>query len=283
MPAHAAECKAGQFAAERYDLRHRAWLRRVWWVLPLVALPLVAIFVMFGLLFQRQHMEFFWGLGFGAGFTFAVALAQSPPAHIERWRLGAEGERATARALRTLVTSGWVLINDVQRDRGNIDHILVGPAGVFVLETKNLSGRVSAAEDVLRVRYRVDPDDGYVLDRVGTATRGRAASLQAQLRGAGARPAGCRPSSSSGPTSSSTRSRAAERSGSTASSSRSTFRRSYRSSTTTKSERSQPTSANACSAASSDLAAPPATAKPSSWGSRAYDNRLARGGSRTPH
>jgi hypothetical protein len=188
VPAHVAERKAGQFAAERYDLGYRAWLRRVWWALPLVALPLVALFVMFGLFFHSQHMEFFWGLGFGAGFAFAVALAQSPPAHIERWRQGAEGERATARALRPLTKSGWVLINDVQRDRGNIDHVLVGPAGVFVLETKNLSGLVSVTEDVLRVRYRVDPDDGYVLDRVGTATRGRAASLQAQLRGAGARP-----------------------------------------------------------------------------------------------
>jgi hypothetical protein len=56
-------------------------------------------------------------LGLGAGVAFA-ALAQSPPAHIERWRQGAEGERATARTLRPLTKSGWVLINDVQRDRG---------------------------------------------------------------------------------------------------------------------------------------------------------------------
>jgi hypothetical protein len=189
VPAHVAERKAGQFAAERFDVRYRAWLRRVWWALPLVALPLVAIFVMFRMLFySQQHMGFFWGLGLGAGLAFAIALAQSPPAHIERWRQGAEGERATARALRPLAESGWVLINDLQRDRGNIDHILVGPPGVFVLETKNLNGLVSVADDVLSLRYRVDPDDGYVLDRVGTATRGRAAALQAQLRGAGVRP-----------------------------------------------------------------------------------------------
>ncbi len=187
MPGDVAKRKAGQFAAERYEIRYRAWLRRVWWALPLVALPLVAIFVMFGVLFYREHMEFFWGLGIGAGVALAVALAQSPPAHIERWRQGAEGERATARALRPLAKSGWVLINDVQRDRGNIDHVLVGPAGVFVLETKNLNGLASVADDVLKVRYRVAAD-GYALDRVGTATRGRAASLHVQLRGAGVRP-----------------------------------------------------------------------------------------------
>jgi hypothetical protein len=193
VPAHAAERKAGQFAAERFDRRYGAWMRRVWWALPLAALPLVGTSVMLGLLFYDEHMEFFWGLGLGAGFTFAVALAQSPPAHIERWRQGAEGERATARALRPLTRSGWILINDVQRDRGNIDHVLVGPAGVFVLETKNLSGLVSVANDVLSLRHRVDPDDGYVLDRVGVATRGQAASLQAQLRGAGVRPGWLQP------------------------------------------------------------------------------------------
>jgi hypothetical protein len=34
----------------------------------------------------------------------------------------------------------------------------------------------------------VDPADGYLLDRVGTATRGRAASMHHQLRGVGLRP-----------------------------------------------------------------------------------------------
>lgn len=57
-----------------------------------------------------------------------------------------------------------------------------------MLGTENLDGLVSVADDVFSLRYRADPDDGYVLDRVGTATRGRAASLQAQLRGAGVRP-----------------------------------------------------------------------------------------------
>lgn len=90
MHTHVAERKAGQFAAERYNARYRAWLRRVWWALPLVALPMVAIFVSFGLFFYSQHMEFFWGLGLGAGLAFASALAQSPPAHIERWKQGAE-------------------------------------------------------------------------------------------------------------------------------------------------------------------------------------------------
>lgn len=63
MRTHVAERKAGQFAAERYNARHRAWLRRVWSALPLVALPMAAILVSFGLFFYSRHMEFLLGLG----------------------------------------------------------------------------------------------------------------------------------------------------------------------------------------------------------------------------
>ncbi|HUB36190.1 MAG TPA: nuclease-related domain-containing protein, partial [Solirubrobacteraceae bacterium] len=58
------------------------------------------------------------------------------------WGLGAEGERRTERALRPLVRSGWSIVHDVEARYGNYDHIAVGPAGVFLLETKNLRGIV---------------------------------------------------------------------------------------------------------------------------------------------
>jgi hypothetical protein len=59
------------------------------------------------------------------------------------WRVGARGERATARWLRRL-PNGWHVFNDVPvGERGaNIDHVVVGPAGVFTVNAKNLSGKV---------------------------------------------------------------------------------------------------------------------------------------------
>lgn len=38
-----AERKAGSSPRTAATTRYRAWLRRVWWALPLVALPMVAI------------------------------------------------------------------------------------------------------------------------------------------------------------------------------------------------------------------------------------------------
>jgi hypothetical protein len=59
------------------------------------------------------------------------------------WRRGATGERVTAWWLGRL-PAGWHLFNDISvGDRGaNIDHVLVGPAGVFTVNAKNLTGKI---------------------------------------------------------------------------------------------------------------------------------------------
>jgi hypothetical protein len=54
----------------------------------------------------------------------------------QRWALGADGERRVARRLRRLQRRGWVVLHDVDRGRGNVDHIAIGPGGVFTIETK---------------------------------------------------------------------------------------------------------------------------------------------------
>lgn len=66
----------------------------------------VAVVVGVGLLVQSEYMRFWWGLGLGVGVGPVFAPADSPPQHIERWRQGAEGEKATARVLRRLVKDG---------------------------------------------------------------------------------------------------------------------------------------------------------------------------------
>ena len=67
------------------------------------------------------------------------------------WRKGASGERVTAWWLGRL-PDGWHLFNDVPvGDRGaNIDHVIVGPAGVFTVNAKNLTGRVWVASRSIR-------------------------------------------------------------------------------------------------------------------------------------
>lgn len=93
---------------------------------------------------------------------------------------GAEGERITAEALRGLGPD-WVLLHDVRwpgRLRGNIDHVAVGPGGIFVIDSKNWSGDVRVSNGVLR-------QNGYSREK-NVAGAADAALAIAELAGAAA-------------------------------------------------------------------------------------------------
>ncbi len=51
-------------------------------------------------------------------------------------RLGYEGEVATGQELNLMMLQGYHVYHDFAADQFNIDHIVVGPAGVFAVETK---------------------------------------------------------------------------------------------------------------------------------------------------
>lgn len=56
---------------------------------------------------------------------------------IRNHRRGLLGEQAVAEQLQSLSASGYRVFHDILKDgKGNIDHAVVGPAGVFAIETK---------------------------------------------------------------------------------------------------------------------------------------------------
>lgn len=72
------------------------------------------------------------------------------------WEQGAVGEEAVATALAALPPE-WIVVNDVRwpgRRFANIDHVVVGPGGVFVIDAKNWSGSVDVVDGVLRQEGR---------------------------------------------------------------------------------------------------------------------------------
>lgn len=75
------------------------------------------------------------------------------------YQLGLEGERHTAQALQPLLAEGYELFHDLEfKDPTgkpfNIDHVLLGPAGVIVVETKTRSKEADAkGPDSAKVRY----------------------------------------------------------------------------------------------------------------------------------
>ena len=60
------------------------------------------------------------------------------------WRRGAAGERRTARLLAALERQGWAVLHDlaVPRSQANLGHLVIGPGGVFVIDSKQDRGRL---------------------------------------------------------------------------------------------------------------------------------------------
>lgn len=72
------------------------------------------------------------------------------------WEQGAAGEVEVAKALEAL-PPGWVVLHDLAwpgRPKANIDHVVIGPSGVFVVDAKNWSGTVEVRGHVLRQNGR---------------------------------------------------------------------------------------------------------------------------------
>ena len=87
-------------------------------------------------------------LGLVVGVLAAVAagwgLRFRPSPDASAWRRGAAGERRTARLLGPLERQGWAVLHDlaVPGSRANLDHLVIGPGGVFVIDSKQYRGRL---------------------------------------------------------------------------------------------------------------------------------------------
>lgn len=72
-------------------------------------------------------------------------LARMLDVHTEEraWRIGAQGEETVGERLERLRERGWQIIHSVPvGTRGSdIDHLLIGPGGVWTLNTKNHPGK----------------------------------------------------------------------------------------------------------------------------------------------
>ncbi len=72
------------------------------------------------------------------GCVFAGAAAWRGDRDTGRWLRGAGGEVATAAVLDTLTSRRWHVFHDlaIPGSNANIDHLAVGPTGVWVIDTK---------------------------------------------------------------------------------------------------------------------------------------------------
>lgn len=68
-----------------------------------------------------------------------------------QYKHGFEGENQVTKTLSSTLNDEYYLINDVQLPdgkNGNIDHVVLGPTGIFAIETKNQGGKIECNGDV---------------------------------------------------------------------------------------------------------------------------------------
>ena len=95
----------------------------------------------------------------------------------EKIMAGIAGENLVAAELGRLLDDSWTLFRGYRNRRGEIDHLLLGPRGLFAIEVKNLNATVHIDGD----RWRADKYDRYgnlVEQRVIADRLGRPPSVQ---------------------------------------------------------------------------------------------------------
>ena len=137
--------RPGRSAMTEYR-RRRATDWRTW--KPTLALRIIAVLaagVGTGLLTAAvARSSLAWLVGLIATAALAWRLRFRPTADTLAWRRGAQGERRTARLLAPLERHGYQVFHDlaIPGSAANVDHLVVGPTGVFVIDSKRYRGHL---------------------------------------------------------------------------------------------------------------------------------------------
>jgi hypothetical protein len=169
-------------SAQRYFKQARREYRRGMRLPLLFTLGACLVLALVIRLFSPWHPVFYAGVLLGAAGALFFSVWDEPPERIAKWGRGAEGERRTAKALGPLRARGWFVRHDVAGKYGNLDHIVVGPGGVFLLDTKNLGGAISVEDGALAVHFQLSPIDDYIYTGLPRAVGGAARGLRDRLQ-----------------------------------------------------------------------------------------------------
>lgn len=95
---------------------------------------------------------------------YAVIKVMRTRRRIKQIRLGRDGERAVAQYLEWFRTANFFVFHDIPNGDANIDHVLIGPPGVFTIETKTLS-KPQRGQCKITVEGGVIRANGHTLNR----------------------------------------------------------------------------------------------------------------------
>jgi hypothetical protein len=146
-----------------------AWMRSLAWRAPLVAAAGLVVQV----LATQAGLPRAGLVGLAAAALVGWRLQFRPSEQARTWQRGAAGERRTARLLDRLTRDGYVVFHDlaVPGSPANVDHLVIGPSGMFVIDSKQWTGSVHQGSDGLAWHNH------YPLDRTLETVRWEAEAI----------------------------------------------------------------------------------------------------------
>jgi hypothetical protein len=164
----------------RRALELAAWTRSLAWRAPLVG----AAGITADVLAAQAGLPRAGLAGLAAAVLVGWRLRFRPSNQARTWQRGGQGERHTARLLDRLTRDGYVVFHDVAvpGSDANVDHLVIGRSGVFVIDSKQWTGEVRQGADglVWHNHYCLDRTLEMVrweADTVGRLLGTRAAAL----------------------------------------------------------------------------------------------------------
>ena len=116
-----------------------------------------ACFLLFGLIFLVSSLQALLTLSMNifvvVGFLVSLVPLIAFYYFLRKYRIyrgGWEGEKRVIKLLSSKLSDDYILLNDLylRGGGGDIDHVVLGPNGIFVLETKNWNGNISCNGDL---------------------------------------------------------------------------------------------------------------------------------------
>jgi hypothetical protein len=145
--------RAGDSDLRRWKELRRETIHRDWWLWTRLVIVLLGLCA--GLPFVRGYGRLLLAGAIGAGLmTLFVGWKLGGDAHSLTWLWGRAGELETDDALKALGDE-WRVVPDIRHEYGNWDHVVVGPPGIFLLETKAYRDSARIDGDGLRIGRKV--------------------------------------------------------------------------------------------------------------------------------
>ncbi|WP_350645423.1 nuclease-related domain-containing protein [Pseudoalteromonas sp. G24-MNA-CIBAN-0072] len=110
----------------------------------LAALIVIMPFAIKGVaeMFASGKFNYFLIIMILLGLAYVARKLWAKSNHLIKLKLGRDAELAVASELIELQSHGYQVFHDIQADGFNIDHLVVGPNGIFAIETKGRHKRI---------------------------------------------------------------------------------------------------------------------------------------------